>query len=279
MSSYTTPAFQWSLPDQNLDSQKPSPAKSQKPIANPLLKQSFSPNLAAATRDRLPFSPVENQTLRQRRQPPLQQAGVPNVAGTKRPVRPPTKSFLVNGDVGIVPNQDVRQTTTTDSLTTLPTLMNDSLDRWVVVYGYSTEAQYNAILRKFSSFGKVVSHRGSCKPGRSNWIALEYESVVQAEKALCQQNCILTDGILVGVVRLTVPLQQSLDWNASTTSSLVLSSTNVVASRLEPKFDQDEMTETDILVVESPKKKQPIEIAGAKGNVCERFLAWWFAWA
>lgn len=227
---------------------------------------------------RVPFSPVENNGMRQRRQQeaslPTNRTAIPSNGG-KRPVRPPTASFMVNGDVGVSNERPSVETTTFESTveaSSIPQPVNDSLDRWVVIYGYSTEAQYQAILRKFQSFGKVVSHRGSCRPGRSNWIALEYESIVQAEKALCQQNCLLMDGVLIGVTRLTLPLKQSLEWNP--TSSL----SSDVASRLDDKFQNDVMSEEDILLLASPKKKQSFVI-GARRNVCERFLSWWFGWA
>jgi len=269
MPSSTNPTFEWAVPGQKEPPKKPSPATT-KPIANPLLSQSFS--ASAASNLRVPFSPVENSGLRQRHQ---QEASIPNnrTAGPtngKRPVCPPTASFLVNGDVGV--SNERSQPSTTTGASTIPQLVNNSLDRWVVVYGYANEAQYDAIVRKFSSFGKVVSHRGSCCPGRSNWIALEYESIVQAEKALCQQNCLLMDGVIVGVTRLTLSLKQSLEWN-----STLLSSLPDVASRLDSKFQQnDAMKEEDILLMATPKKNRE---HGGKRNVCEKFLSWWFGWA
>ena len=270
MTSYTTPGFQWSLPELQEPQKKPSPATT-KPIANPLLRQSFSPPTASL---RLPFSPVENNGMRQRRQ---QESRLPSHAtmpnNGKRPVRPPTASFLVNGDVG-VSNDGAPLTQSTAEI--VPQLVNNSLERWVVVYGYATSAQYESILRRFQSFGNVVSVRGSCRPGRSNWIALEYESMVQAEKALCQQNCLLMDGVLVGVTRLTLPLKQSLEWNPTSLSSLP-----DVASRLDDKFQTGvEMTEEDILLLASPEKQhQSFMVGAARRSLCERFLAWWFGWS
>jgi hypothetical protein len=277
MASYT-PAFQWALPDQNDPSinKKPSPATT-KPIANPLLKQSFSQSpTTAASSLRVPFSPVENHGLRQRRQQEVPKNTTVMPAIGKRPVRPPTAS-LFDGVVN-----EVRPTTTMfETSETVPQLVNDSLERWVVVYGYSTEAQFQAILRKFESFGKIVSHRGS---GRSNWIALEYDSVVQAEKALCQQNCLLLDDILVGVTRLTMSLKQSLDWNAPTASAPLSVLPDVrLCDRFENSNNNNNnnnmMKEEDILLFSSPKKKQSLVVGGANGNVCERFLSWWFGWA
>jgi hypothetical protein len=93
MESYVTPGFSWALPD---DEQKePSPA-STKPMVNPLLKQSFlSPPGPVAPDFRVPFSPVQNVGMRQRRQ---NGSSLANDAARK-PVRPPTASFLDNGIV------------------------------------------------------------------------------------------------------------------------------------------------------------------------------------
>lgn len=272
MASYT-PGFQWSLPDQQEPPGKPSPATT-KPIANPLLsQQTAGANLSL----RVPFSPVENNGLRQRRQ---QEASLTSThtyipVNGKRPVRPPTATFLMNGNVGISNERAAAETTTFERTVgeTVPQLGHESFKRCVVVYGYTNESQYQAILRRFQTFGRVVSHRGG-KPGLTNWVALEYESVIQAEKALCQQNCLLMDGILVGVTGLTLPLKQSLEWNHSTS----LSSLPDVTSRLDSKFETDELKEEDILLLSPSKNKQSFVI-GEKRNVCERFLSWWFGWA
>lgn len=98
------------------------------------------------------------------------------------------------------------------------------------------------------------------------------KSTVQAEKALCQQNCLLMDGILIGVTRLTLPLKQSLEWSPTSLSSLP-----DVTSRLDTKFENDMMKEEDILVLSLPEKKESLAI-GSKRNVCERILSWWFGW-
>lgn len=269
MSAYTTSGFQWSIPDQKDLSKKPSPSTTK--LANPLIKQTFSPQTSTLNA-RIPFSPVDNHGLRQRRQ---QEKPLPNNTATtngKRPVRPPTESFLLNGDVGFS-----SEATFETSAQSVPQLVNDSLERWVVVYGYASEVQYNSILRRFQSFGKIVSHRGSCRPGKSNWIALQYETSLQAQKALSQQNCLLMDGVLVGVTGLTPSLKQSLEWNPTAS----LSSLPQVASNLNnDKFQTGDViiNEEDILVLSPPNKKQS-SITGGKGTVCDRFMSWWFGWA
>jgi hypothetical protein len=93
---------------------------------------------------------------------------------------------------------------------------------WVLVYGYTSQAQYDEILRRFSSFGHVLDHHGSYALGQSNWIAIRYESRLEAEKALCHQHMRLVDDIFCGVKRLQdndpilLQAQGSLDslWNS-----------------------------------------------------------------
>ena len=67
------------------------------------------------------------------------------------------------------------------------------------MYGYADQPQYDEILRCFAEYGHVLDHRGSCRPGRSNWIAIQYASPLQAAKALCHQHVQLQDGIFCGV--------------------------------------------------------------------------------
>jgi hypothetical protein len=137
-----------------------------------------------------------------------------------------------------------------------------------LVYGFSTTAQYEAIMHRFESFGKIVSHRS----GRSNWVALEYESLLQTEKALSQASLPM-DGIVVGVTRLTLSLKQSLDRNSASTLS--------TATQVPPSFQKShEMKEEDVLLLTSgsPKTQAQFELRASSGNVCGRLLAWWFGW-
>lgn len=269
-----TPGFQWSLPDQDPPT-KPSPATI-KPISNPLLANAQPSVGAAASSLRVPFSPVENKGLRQRRQQDASRkstlANIP--ANGKLPVRPPTATFLMNGNIGVSNERAATDITTFESTSreSDPQLVTESLKRWVVVYGYTNESQYQAILHHFQKIGRVLSHQRANR--RSNWVAFEYESAVQAEKALCQQNRLLMDGILIGVCTLTLPLKQSLEWNST---SISLSSLPNVASRLDTKFETDAMKEEDILLLASPEKNQSLA-NGSKRSMCERFLSWWFGW-
>ena len=84
-------------------------------------------------------------------------------------------------------------------------------DNWVLVYGFAPKTQLDEVLRRFDSFGQVIAKRG----GQMNWVALCYESVLEAEKALCQQPIILSDGSVVGVCRIDKKLGSTLNFETS----------------------------------------------------------------
>eukprot|EP00545_Synedropsis_sp_CCMP1620_P001168 CAMPEP_0119006124 /NCGR_PEP_ID=MMETSP1176-20130426/2123_1 /TAXON_ID=265551 /ORGANISM="Synedropsis recta cf, Strain CCMP1620" /LENGTH=291 /DNA_ID=CAMNT_0006958011 /DNA_START=57 /DNA_END=932 /DNA_ORIENTATION=- len=279
-----TPAFAWAHPDDEpLQKLKDSP----KPVSNPLLKRA-SPRmnghsshdpavvvngthkfitagsvgtennetnaLSVTNGMRLPFSPMDNKTsLRQRRKP------------SAAMILPP-KSSLTEGylDETIGSNNENANNHSMggDVVIWSGTPNNTpSHDSWVLVYGFSSKSQYEEVLCRFDSFGKVVSKRG----GQLNWVALHYESNLEAEKARCQQTCILSDGCVVGVSRMDQKLSQSLDWDA-TPASVEVSHGGV------PPTAKSGMDEDDVL------RKGKAYGNGKNGSVCEKMLAFVFGW-
>jgi hypothetical protein len=82
----------------------------------------------------------------------------------------------------------------------------DGRGNWVLVYGYTNREQYLALLKTFSSYGTVLQQKGNNtwfdvhgKSIHSNWLALQYESRLQAEKALCHNHFQIEPGIFCGV--------------------------------------------------------------------------------
>lgn len=131
----------------------------------------------------------------------------------------------------------------------------------MLVHGFSSKTQFEEVLRRFESFGKIVSQR-EC--GR-NWVALHYESNLEAEKALCQRKCILSDGNLIGVSRMDERLSQTLEWDAGP------SSMEVVDQGLSQAV-KNGLGEDDVLLKERSYGE------GRGGSVCEKFLAFVFGW-
>jgi hypothetical protein len=131
----------------------------------------------------------------------------------------------------------------------------------VLVYGFTTEAQFQLVVRRFHNFGSIVDQRVG-----GNWAAFQYESLLQTEKALCQQHCLLVDGIVIGTTRLTVSLRDKLDWNSASSSSALVPSRLLVYE--EPRDD-----EVLLLGNGSPEKK----LVGRR-NACDQVLSWIFGW-
>jgi hypothetical protein len=85
-----------------------------------------------------------------------------------------------------------------------------------------------------------------------------YESLLQMEKVL-SQTCLLMDGIMVGVMRLTLSLRQSLDWNSASTLS-----TQVQLFHKSHTFKEEDVL---LLTNGSPKYQTQFEIRASR-NVC-----------
>lgn len=136
-------------------------------------------------------------------------------------------------------------------------------DNWVLVYGFAPKTQLDEVMHRFDSFGQVIAQRG----GQMNWVALCYESVLEAEKALCQHPCILSDGSVVGVCRIDKKLSNTLNFE---TSSMMLEGS---ADRVDQAFEvKNRLQETDVLVTATSKDR------ASKSNACERVLAFLFGW-
>lgn len=61
---------------------------------------------------------------------------------------------------------------------------------WVFVFGATLNSfLYEELMRTLSEFGRIVTHRS-----RSNWIAVRYQSELEAEKALCNKRMKLRNG-------------------------------------------------------------------------------------
>jgi len=145
------------------------------------------------------------------------------------------------------------------------------------VYGYATASQYDEILRRFADYGHILDHRGSCQPGRSNWIALQYESRLQAEKALCHQHLQLIDGVYCGVKRLDDKDPILLQAADTSLSDLWTKSSSAGRDSLVPqKLDMNGgrvnggLEEKDILLTYG----SPTRLHKHRRSLCERLVRW-----
>eukprot|EP00979_Chaetoceros_neogracilis_P007214 scaffold1521_cov271-Chaetoceros_neogracile.AAC.22 len=70
-------------------------------------------------------------------------------------------------------------------------------NQWIVIYGFSTSSQCQVILSKFDKLGTVVAqfpslvHDSSDEGNGRNWVCIKYQSVLQADKALCQHGSLM----------------------------------------------------------------------------------------
>ncbi|KAM4037618.1 nucleoporin NUP35-like isoform 2-T2 [Anomaloglossus baeobatrachus] len=73
---------------------------------------------------------------------------------------------------------------------------NDQLnDTWVTVYGFP-QASASYILLQFAQYGNIIKHVMS---NTGNWMHLQYQSKLQARKALSKDGKIFGDCIMIGV--------------------------------------------------------------------------------
>ena len=219
---------------------------------------------------------------------------------------------------------------------------------WVLVYGYTTEYQAQELLDMFHTIGHViqVNHRHddhqshyqqqqqqqqpqqhqkhdgfhATQYGNSirNWMAIQYQSPLEAEKALCHSPIILSNHVICGVVRLTPELRQLLQhqpfsWKNQDADlrggddDVLLSNNRFTTNgrsssnghhhhhhhhhHTQRRNWQDEDEEEDILLhandiypsswsttVQEDNPSKTNRATNKHTNICEQFLAWWFGW-
>lgn len=265
MSSYQpiTPAFAWAHPE--FDSVGGKREKAVKMVSNPLMNRTPTIATQETTKkytdinlskndDKVEFlsSTSNNSSLRQRRKPNNESAMV----------LPPTKSLtegflnsaIEKKDLKQTPNSEIVIWNATDSSREVPE--KTIMDYWILIYGFSSVDQFKEIMRRFGAFGKITNQRS----GRSNWVALHYESSLEVEKALCQKPCLLSDGSVIGVCRMNEDLRVSLDWNKSLDNGGDQGKSCLVAIE-----DED-------LYLEDPRRRTKAT------SICERLLSILFGW-
>ena len=135
-----------------------------------------------------------------------------------------------------------------------------------MVYGIHSQEHYNLCKDYFGKLGSVIATRGSFVPGRQNWVALQYESPLQAEKAKLQRHAELKPGIFCGVRGLQDNDPVLMQSTPSSLQELWGDNTSTV-KRL-PTSDGG-ITEHDLLLGEKEEKDSP-----KKRSCCDRFMCW-----
>jgi len=145
---------------------------------------------------------------------------------------------------------------------------------WVLVYGYSTAAQYDEILRVFGQFGVMVQHKGSCAPGRTNWVAVQYASRLEAEKALCHQHLPLADGVFCGVKKLDGNDPILLHTADTALSTLWSRNSGVPESKGTSSNARVGILEEKDVLLETDREQGDGNLPPRTIGICERFARW-----
>ena len=166
-------------------------------------------------------------------------------------------------------------------------------DSWVVVNGYVSEQDFQAISKLFHSFGRVLDVKGAaCRPGVVNWVAFRYASPLQAKKALCHSPiCVAPARVLCSVHPLTPELQEALDWNSTSTSASLPSdqqptlfltqggaAADATHNNATTSSSQAMLQEKDILMGYEETYYSDRNDSKRDANICEQLLGWWFGW-
>jgi hypothetical protein len=152
-----------------------------------------------------------------------------------------------------------------------------------VAYGYTTRDELDELMDLLGAHGPTLQTHAN-----GNWLAIHYEGLLAAEKALCRQPIRLSSLSLCGTVRASqqllqgllaqppVPLISANDSNADNNSSTHLSLTTHTTHR---QFSS--LQEEDILAhypSDGRTNEQGSLSRRVPTSVCEKFFSWYFAW-
>jgi hypothetical protein len=157
---------------------------------------------------------------------------------------------------------------------------------WVIVFGVTSSVFTTILYPKLESFGTIERHIISS----SNWMAIQYSSELQAEKACCQNGStlILEDGniLLIGVLRCTphlfhqlrLPSYLSSSTNTTSMGQLPPSATTATL-RLPPNKNQQQQqnnqtNDEDIFLQSTSDPTIKNKSKGIIGSI----LGWFFMW-
>lgn len=75
--------------------------------------------------------------------------------------------------------------------------VDDKLDdTWITVFGFPQSAT-SYVLQEFSIYGQIIRHAST----QGNWLHIQYQTKLQAQKALSKNGKVLANNIMVGVMK------------------------------------------------------------------------------
>ena len=188
---------------------------------------------------------------------------------------------------------------------------------WVVLYGFTNSNQYKNAISKFDSFGTIKTRYPSFLQDRhtnTNWVCLQYESALQANKALCLHGTLMdassgTNGssthqvVMIGVHSMTLDLAWKLGLqhrhdvsksameNGSETSNDMHIDMETTSKDDEQRVPPTIMNEADVLLTKRDNSRNDryrkvvtqytSDEFGSEvgsGTICEKLLSWVFSW-
>ena len=126
-----------------------------------------------------------------------------------------------------------------------------------------------------------MDHCGLCRPGHSNWIAIQYASELEAKKALCHSVIELSNDIYCGVKPLAdddaIQLHRKNNPHIQNGADLWGQRQNENGTKPAPlksaegeteRYPKAGLTENDILLVtrDGPQRRE--------SNLCDRLVRW-----
>jgi hypothetical protein len=174
---------------------------------------------------------------------------------------------------------------TSTALVTTSTTTSADGDRWVVAYGYTSLNEFHELLDLLTSFGSLQQHHQS----GGNWLAVQYESRLAVERALCSQPVTLrNNNTLCGTVRGTPALLQSL-WTRTTKSVETTTSTTTAftkSSNPRPFIQSggggstrsDDDVDSKWLLNTNDDNDDHQHRSSANTSVCQKVMSWYFGW-
>ena len=164
---------------------------------------------------------------------------------------------------------------------TPPGTVRSTDGNWVVAYGYTDRQEFNDLMRVLSGHGSIRQQHSN-----GNWLAVQYDNTLSAEKALCCQPIRLANSpSLCGTVRANSQLLQSLLSQPPSSSNAEPKGFLTAAPKLDSNSPRKKMfheaqrnqslEEEDILAHydDYDTTRQ------APTSVCEKLFAWYFGWS
>jgi hypothetical protein len=226
---------------------------------------------------------------------------------TTRPIQEETNTSFFSPN-NAIPKTSLLLSSSSSSSPALAQKKIIQYNTWVVVYGVTTK-NLSVVLSKFTSLGTVLSKYPSLSEinNGTNWIALEYKSHLEAEKASCQNNSILDLGNGQVVVLGVVPVNEQLALSLKLKNFMELGSTGVEriamgdgTYEIDDKNTDDDRSgkrkltaetrvwnEEDVLYKGDDVGKvgkgmrdddMDDNASMPKNEICDKFMKWVFSW-